>query len=310
MAVPIDAAQLRGAKIFVGCPMYDGRCHAEFTFALCQLSALCTQLGVAVQLYFASGEALVMKARNAIADQFLQSDATHLMLIDGDIGFQAVDVLSLLALQMGDGSGNDHDVACAPYPIKRLVWSNVAQAVKQGLADRDGANLPDFAAAPQLFPARPGSFDMSRPLEVTRAGTGFMMIRRPTLERFQAHYPQRRYKSADIGIERDCSALLTQFFDTAIEGQTDTLDADLRVFLRDNPAADHAAIRQFMALRAAAGGDYISEDFMFCRLVRGMGLKLWSCPWIVLSHIGSFTFTGDLRALARLNQLDMDDANG
>ena len=67
--------------------MYDGRCHAEFTFALCQLSALCTQLGIAVQIYFASGEALVMKARNAIADHFLQSDATHLMLIDSDIGF-------------------------------------------------------------------------------------------------------------------------------------------------------------------------------------------------------------------------------
>jgi hypothetical protein len=127
-----------------------------------------------------------------------------------------------------------------------------------------------------------------------------MMIRRQTLERFQAHYPQRRYKSGDIGIEHGCSAQLTQFFDTAIEGQAETLEADLRAFLRDTPAAGHDAIRQFMASRTRAGGDYISEDFLFCRLVRAMGLKLWSCPWMKLAHIGSFTFTGDLREMNRL----------
>ena len=297
----IDPAQLKGAKIFVGCPMYDGRCHAEFTFALCQLSALCTQLGVAVQLYFASGEALVMKARNAIADQFLQSDASHLMLIDGDIGFQAVDVLALLALQLRGSADNPYDVVTAPYPIKRMAWDQLAQAVRQGLADADSARLDRFAAKLLLFPQEPGVYKIHAPLQVAQAGTGFMMIRRQTLERFQAHYPQRRYKSGGIGIEHGCSAQLTQFFDTAIEGQSEALEADLGVFLRDNPAAGHDAIRQFMASRATAGGEYIPEDFMFCRLVRGMGLKLWSCPWMKLSHTGSFTFTGDLRETSRLN---------
>ncbi len=299
MNLQIDTGRLKAAKIFVGCPMYDGRCHAEFTFALCQLTALCTQLGVAVQLYFASGEALVMKARNAIADQFLQSDATHLMLIDADIGFQAVDVLSLLDLQMAEP--NEYDVVSAPYPIKRMAWDQVARAVRQGLADGDTAILPVFATHPLLFPAQPGSFDIARPLEVTKAGTGFMMIRRQTLEQFQAHYPQRRYNSGNIGIEQGGSARLTQFFDTAIDGQADTLDADLRAFLLENPAAGHDTIRHFLSARASAGGDYISEDFLFCRLVRGMGLKLWSCPWMKLSHTGSFTFTGDLRASARLD---------
>ncbi len=300
MPFEIDIEQLKGAKIFVGCPMYDGRCHAEFTFALCQLAALCTQWGIAVQLYFASGEALVMKARNAIADQFLQSDATHLLLIDADIGFSATDVLSLLALQMRDSGDNPYDVVTAPYPIKRIVWDRVARAVKQGLADDDSAKLAGFAANLLLFPEAPGSFDLSQPLEVAKAGTGFMMIRRQTLERFKAHYPQRRYKSGNIGIEFGCSPELTQFFDTAIEGQAETLEADLRAFLLNHPDAGHDAIRQFMASRTGAGGDYISEDFLFCRLVRAMGLKLWSCPWMKLSHTGSFAFTGDLGEMSRL----------
>jgi hypothetical protein len=241
-----------------------------------------------------------MKARNAIADQFLQSDATHLMLIDADIGFAAVDVLQLLDLQLGEGGANEYDVVSAPYPIKRIAWDKVARAVQQGLAEDDGANLASFAANLLVFPQEPGPYLNFVPLEVNKAGTGFMMIRRQTLEKFQAHYPQRRYNSGNIGIEHGCSARLTQFFDTAIEGQSETLEADLRSFLLADPAANHDAIRQFMAGRTRSAGDYISEDFMFCRLVREMGLKLWSCPWMELTHTGSFTFTGSRRARARL----------
>jgi hypothetical protein len=296
----IEAAHLKRAKIFVGCPMYDGRCHAEFAFALCQLSALCTRLGISLQLYFASGEALVMKARNAIADQFLRSDATHLMLIDSDIGFHAPDVLALLAVQMDDGGHNDYDVVTAPYALKRVAWDKIARAAKQGLASADAADLRHFAADLLFFPAESGTFEISRPLEITQAGTGFMMIRRQTLEAFQAHYPHRRYKSNGIGIEHGCSALLTQFFDTGIAGQPETLEDDLRIFMIENGEADHDAILEFLSSRAADLPDYISEDFMFCRLVRRMGLKLWSCPWMTLSHIGSFTFSGRLGDLARL----------
>ncbi len=303
MHLDITGKHLTEAKIFVGCPMYDGRCHAEFTFALCQLSALCTQLGIALQLYFASGEALVMKARNAIADQFLQSDATHCMLIDGDIGFQATDVLRLLALQMGDGGQNDYDVVSAPYSIKRFAWDRIAQAVKRGLAEPDAEALQYVAANLLLRPAQSGTFDISRPLEVTEAGTGFMMIRRRTLETFQAHYPHRRYKSDGIGIGRDCSPVVTQFFDTAIDGQTETLEDDLRHFMREHPDADHEAILKFLSARAEACQDYVSEDFMFCRLVRRMGLKLWSCPWMTLSHIGSYNFTSRLKDIARLGSI-------
>ena len=72
MEIRITPETLRGARLFVGCPMYDGRCHGEFTFALCQLSALASELGLALELFFASGEALVMKARNAIVDRFLR----------------------------------------------------------------------------------------------------------------------------------------------------------------------------------------------------------------------------------------------
>jgi hypothetical protein len=299
----IDTQRLAGARLFVGCPMYDGRCHAEFTFALCQLSALCTQLGIPLQIFFASGEALVMKARNAIADQFLRSDATHLMLIDADIGFQALDVMALLELQQGDGGRNDYDVLSAPYSIKRIAWDKVAQAAKLGLADGDPSTLRHVAANLLLHPAQAGSFDMARPIEVTQAGTGFMMIRRRTLERFQECYPHRRYKSENIGVEQNGSPEIAQFFDTAIDGRADTLEDDLRAFIEAHPQAGRDDIRAFLAARGKDTQDYVSEDFMFCRLVRRMGLKVWTCPWMTLSHTGSFTYGARIADLARLGPI-------
>jgi hypothetical protein len=299
----IDTGRLAGARLFVGCPMYDGRCHAEFAFALCQLSALCTQLGVPLQIFFASGEALVMKARNAIADQFLRSDATHLMLIDADIGFQALDVMALLELQLGHGGQNAYDVLSAPYPIKRIAWDKVAQAEKLGLAKGDASALRHFAAKMLLHPAQGGSFDMAHPIEVTQAGTGFMMIRRRTLERFQAHYPHRRYKSENIGVEQNGSPVIAQFFDSAIDGAADTLEDDLRALIEADPEAGRSEILAFLAARNGGPQDYVSEDFMFCRLVRRMGLKVWTCPWVTLSHTGSFTYAARLADVARLGPI-------
>jgi hypothetical protein len=299
----LDASPPRNVKIFLGCPMYDGRCHAEFTFAMCKLSALCTQLGIELQIYFASGEALVMKARNAIADHFLRSDASHLMLIDADIGFSARDVIALLDLQMRGAGQNGYDVVTAPYPLKRLAWDKIAQAAKQGLADGDATALRRYAAEFRIYPAHDGRFDVSQPVEVTQAATGFMMIRRSALDKFRDAYPGRRYNSSQLGIEQDCSQEITQFFDTAIDGHADSLHEDMLIFLARNPAADRDAMQNFLTLRDADTHNYISEDFMFCRLIRRLGLKVWTCPWMNLSHIGSHMFDSRLVDLARLGPI-------
>ncbi|MDE2301130.1 MAG: hypothetical protein KGK11_01055 [Sphingomonadales bacterium] len=299
MEIRISPETLRGARLFVGCPMYDGRCHGEFTFALCQLSALASELGLALELFFASGEALVMKARNAIVDRFLRSDATHLMLIDSDIGFAARDVLALLALALADAGHNHYDVLSAPYPIKRMAWARIAQAARAMPAGADPEWLARIAGDPLFHPAQPGAFELGRPVAVTQAGTGFMLIRRATFDAFRAAYPHRRYLSDGRGIEAGAGRFISQFFDTAITG-SETLADDLAAFLTANPAADRAAIERYLAERPGEPGAYVSEDIHFCRLVGAIGLGLWSCPWMELSHIGSHGFAGHFAALAGL----------
>jgi len=45
---------------------------------------------------------------------------------------------------------------------------------------------------------------------------------------------------------------------------------------------------------------YLSEDYMFCQWARKIGLKVWMCPWMQLSHMGSYTFGGSLMDIANI----------
>ena len=64
--------------------------------------------------------------------QFLESQATHLMWIDSDIGFNAMDIVSMLIA--------DKDIVCGIYPKKEIDWARVAQAVKDGVPPEELSN--------------------------------------------------------------------------------------------------------------------------------------------------------------------------
>ena len=39
---------------------------------------------------------------------------------------------------------------------------------------------------------------------------------------------------------------------------------------------------------------------MFCQWGRKAGLRIWMCPWMKLSHMGSYMFAGSLQDLAQV----------
>ncbi|PEQ14486.1 hypothetical protein B2G71_02585 [Novosphingobium sp. PC22D] len=288
--------------LLVGTPMYDGRCHSQYLQGMCHLTALCQQVGISLQVCLPCGDALVMAARNTIADRFLRSGADYLVMIDSDIGFEASDVLEVLSVQQADGGANAYDVVVAPYPQKRFDWSSVSRAAKAGLADDDADRLERYASDIQLHLAEGGQFKLNAPVEVTQASTAFMSIRRSTLDRFCKAYPERTYRSGPSDLREGAGPTMTQFFDTAIEGGAETLEADLRGYLAEHPEAGSEAVLAFMSARRGEPGPYVSEDFQFCRLVRRIGLKVWACPWIDLTHTGSHTFRTRVEDLARVRK--------
>lgn len=263
--VPIEV--LRKQKLFVAAPMYGGQCAGMFTKSIADLSAVCTHYGIELRYYFLFNESLITRARNYCVDEFLRSDATHLMFIDSDIGFNANDVIALLALSQDETK--PYDVLAAPYPKKCIAWEKVKLAVDKGVADKD-PNILDQFVGDYVFNPKAGttSFRIDEPIEVSEAGTGFMMIRRKTFERYKEKFPELSYKPDHI--------------------RTDAFDGSREI---------HA---YFDCLIDPDSKRYLSEDYMFCYNCQKAGMQVWFCPWMELQHVGSFIYGGKLAALASI----------
>jgi len=264
ISVPIE--EMRKRSIFLAAPMYGGMCAGMFTKSVADLASICTANGITLRSYFLFNESLITRARNYCVDEFLRSDCTHMMFIDSDIGFNPHDVLALLALQSDD---SDYDVLAGPYPKKCISWEKIKLAVDKGIADEDPNVLERFVGDYVFNPKNGGgSFRIDEPIEVSEVGTGFMMIRRSTFEKFRAAYPQYHYKPDHVRTEHfDGSREIMMYFQAEIEPESKR---------------------------------YLSEDYWFCHYLAKIGLKTWYCPWMKMQHVGSYIFGGSLADLASI----------
>jgi hypothetical protein len=301
-----DLTGLRGRKLFVGTPMYDGRCTATYAFSIARLTALCTQLGIDLRYYFLSYEALVTKARNITTDEFMRSGYQHLVFIDADIGFDAGDVLHMLAMQVLDAQAAVYDVVAAPYPLKRIAWEKVLKAAKAGVADADPTVLARHSSGVAVHPVRAGSFPVDAPVEVTKAGTGMMMIRRETFERLANRDPSRKCAPSGGGMAASADADICAFFETEVDSKQGHIAEEIREYLTRHQHATPADILAFLDSDETMGsydGAHVSEDYAFCRRVRAAGMKVWLCPWMELNHTGDHIFTSRLADLGAIGAL-------
>jgi hypothetical protein len=95
-----------------------------------------------------------------------------------------------------------------------------------------------------------------------------MLIARETFTKFAETYPELSYKPDHARTEQfDGTRNIHAFFDCII-------DPDTR--------------------------RYLSEDYYFCKKSREAGMRVWTCPWMKLQHIGSYIFKGDLAKIGQL----------
>jgi hypothetical protein len=265
--IEISIEQLREYKIFVGTPMYGGQCSGSYTKSCTDLAMVCAANGITVRFYYLFNESLIQRARNYIVDEFLRSDCTHLLFIDADIGFNPKDVFGLIAVHNQDPE--KYNVVTGPYPKKTIAWEKVTTAVKSGKADENPFELENYTADYVFNPVnKQSSFEITSPLEVGEAGTGFMLIPRDTFTKFKENTPHLAYKPDHARTEHfDGSTMIHAYFDCVIDPKSKR---------------------------------YLSEDYFFCNAARSFGMKIWMCPWIQLQHIGSYVFKGSLGHIGSL----------
>ena len=267
MQFELDIQKLRTKKLFVATPMYGGQCHGAYTKAITDLMILCTKYGIEAKLFFIFNESLVQRARNYLTDEFVRSRYDYMIFIDSDITFEPQDVLVLMHFA---ASRDDMDVVCGPYPKKAISWEKIKVAVDKGYADKNPNKLEEFVGDFVFNPADGVTqFRVDEPIEVKESGTGFMLITREALQKYDRAFPTQSYKPDHVRTANfDGSREIMAYFDCVICPDTKR---------------------------------YLSEDYMFCQWMRKAGGKVWLLPWMRLKHAGSYIFGGSLQALAAIN---------
>ena len=264
MEIKIDIDKLRANKLMVCTPMYGGQCGGIYTKSMADLSAVCAKYQIPLQLYFLFNESLITRARNYCCDEFMRSDAKHLMFIDSDIGFDPQDIIAMMALQI---QNDQYDIIGGPYPKKCISWEKIKRAVDKGVAD-ENPNVLDKFVGDFVFNPKGGQTQiaLSEPVEVLEIGTGFMMIKKEALLKFAEAYTQYLYKPDHVRTEHfDGSRKIMMYFQAEVDPKSER---------------------------------YLSEDYWFCQKAQDIGLKTWLCPWMKLQHLGSYIYGGSLADLA------------
>ena len=160
----------------------------------------------------------------------------------------------------------DKDFAAALYPLKALNWDHMPERCTRGAEPLPLGPLDyvgTFATGTEA--ERDGDFATA-----SYAGGGFQLIRRSVIERMIEAYPETRF---------------TRLLATPTgEAPRQTLYA------------------LFECMIDAETGEYLSEDYAFCRRWRNIGGKIWLDRMSRLTHVGSFDYRGDHGA--RLRTLD------
>lgn len=194
--------------VFLATPMYGGMCTGTYTAALMQTPLVFSKAGVQLYYTYMMNESLITRARNSLAYDFLESNATHLMFVDADVGFKPDDIISMVL--------RDVDIICGLYPKKEIHWQRVADAVGRGvpaneLKDHTGTFVVNLVNNERT------EVKVNELMEIQNGGTGFMMIKREVFEALADKVPEYNndmYLAVDT--ERK-PKIIKEYFATSID---------------------------------------------------------------------------------------------
>lgn len=204
-----------GQKIFIATPMYGGQCTGVYCQGVINLGDVLRSHGIESLMSFMFNESLITRARNALTQAFLKSDATHLMFIDADIAFNPLDVVSMLA--------SDKDVIGGIYPKKEINWQTVRAAIANGVEDKDLKHHTGSFVVNLVGYAPSVTVPVDEPVEIQNAGTGFLLIKREVFTKLRQHVPSYTNDVADLGGTLKEAEVIHEYFATSIEESTNRL---------------------------------------------------------------------------------------
>jgi hypothetical protein len=249
--IQVNVDFLKTTRVHICMPCYGGMLTESCFMSYIKWANTCRQLGIDWTMETMTNESLISRARNTLTAKFLHNkESTHLMFIDADIGWEPWHLLVML--------NRDVDVIGGLYPMKSLPVKWCVNGFEGAEEGPDGLQ------------------------EVSKTGTGFMLIKRGVFEKLNAH-PATKPFANDIGLPAELNPYMKTYFDTAV---------------RENR--------------------YYSEDWTFCENFRDLGGKIWVDKRVLLKHTGTYVFDfqtqdqlyKDLHTLALSNNVALGGPTG
>jgi len=249
-------------------PCYGGQCYVTYVSCLINTMNLFNKLGLNMRVEFCKNDSLVSRARNnLIAKAMHDKETTHMIFIDADITWNPVDILKLILA--------DKNIVGGVYPIKNYEWNKLIEpgkdVIQEWVAKKNGSQLSSAVSDQDFVQHRLMRYNLnyiSNTLEISNnltrvrhLATGFMMIRRDTIEKMSRAFPSTKYTD-DVGfLQGDENEYAYALFDCGVED-----------------------------------GHYCSEDWLFCSRWGKMGGETWVDVTINLNHCGVEDFKGSYLA--------------
>ena len=222
--IQVNIDYLRTTRVHICMPCYGGQLTESTFMSFIKWANTCRQLGIDWTVETMTNESLISRARNTLTAKFLNTEgSTHLMFIDADIGWEPWHLLALL--------NADKDVIGGLYPMKSLPVKWCVNGIP-GADENDPSGL----------------------VEVTKTGTGFLLMKRHVFEKLNQH-PAVKPFTNDIGLDPALNVYMKTYFDTAVRE-----------------------------------GRYYSEDWTFCENWRDLGNQIFVDKRVLLKHTGTYVF--------------------
>ena len=226
--IQVDLDYLRTTRVHICMPCYGGMMTEQTFMSFVKWGNTCRQLNIDWTVETMTNESLISRARNTLTAKFLNTpESTHLMFIDSDIGWEPWHLLVMINARK--------DVIGGLYPMKSLP----VKWCVNGIPGKENGTPEE----PNL-------------VEVSKTGTGFLLIKRDVFEKLNQH-PATRPFNNDIGLPEELNPYMKTYFDTAV---------------RENR--------------------YYSEDWTFCENWRDLGGEVYVDKRVLLRHVGTYVFDG------------------
>jgi acyl-CoA synthetase (AMP-forming)/AMP-acid ligase II len=265
-----DYVKKNNPHVCILTPCYGSLCYVNYVHCLIQTISLFQKLNIGITVEFCKNDSLVSRARNnLIAKAMSNLSVTHMMFIDNDITWDPIDIIKLII--------SDKSLIGGVYPLKKYNWNTILPTADnpnpvQKIIDKKNNSMlktmvsDESALQHHLLKYNTNFLENVLNIDnnltkVRHIATGFMMIKRSTIEKMAKAFPSTKYTD-DVGfLHGDENNYAYALFDCGVED-------------------DH----------------YFSEDWLFCHRWTKMGGSVYLDVSINLKHTGNEDFNGSFIA--------------